>query len=859
MRGIDATAVSNAMEGFGAALVGVGDKFGKIAERQEAEERIMAFARADADLVTRQPEFEEQVKRNPDYNTWGDAYKANAPALLQQSAQLIENPRHRELWMARRQTNVAQGLARIGEEAQRRNKDHYLAEAGTTLETLDRTFQTATDEATRTETVTAAQNIIRDLVLRGVIKESVGADMGRRWVEGASVGSLATLPPAERVAVLGGNVTALRQMESGGIPSKVNQLGYAGLYQYGAPRLAYLGVYQPGVHEDLGTWSKTPSTTPGKWSGTLNIPGFPDVKTIKDFLATPAAQEAVFQLDDKKKDQEIQSAGFDKYIGQTVGGVVMTRESIKNMIHLGGVEGTRIALESDGRITSRDLNGKSVMDYARLGQTSGRAVQLAAFLPPDKRAILLDRAEAEYREEQRRFSAGMQNERAQIGLLRKDDITSIEATGQGLAPEVLNRDRILAVSGDIGALDWENDRARARRVFEVVDGARTMPRQAIEARLQAIEPRPGTEGYADDLAAYTKAQRAVASILDARDKDPALAAEAMPFVQSARQSAAQAAEQNPANAPAGAQSVISARLAAQEQMMMPPAKRRVLSNAEVSAMASEITAGPADEVNVAGKLDAWQKIYGPHWPRVYGELVQHGKIPGPYQVLASMTEPSQIPARIALQRGLTIMAQKGGLQQMRAALPDNTSTDADKAIDSALGDFREVAGAVQAGQLFNSVETAARVLAYQDIMNGASPRTAGKNAVHAILDARWDFSGTIMAPKGKLPDVIRATREMTSALKPEDLAPGVMTAMSSNMTAEQRQQGWLRAARSGRWVMNDRLNGVVLMVVMPPYGQRPVQRVDGSRIEVLFDDVKPPPERPGFGMSIFENLVPVAP
>jgi hypothetical protein len=148
--------------------------------------------------------------------------------------------------------------------------------------------------------------------------------------------------------------------ESSGNPRLVNSLGYAGLYQFGAPRLADLGLYTPGQGENLKSWQSG-----AKWTGTFNIPNFPQVKTLQDFLGNPAAQQAAFGAHTARMDQEIKQFGLDKYEGQTVGGVTINRQALYGMIHLGGAQGTANALASGGANAARDAYGTSVMDYAR--------------------------------------------------------------------------------------------------------------------------------------------------------------------------------------------------------------------------------------------------------------------------------------------------------------------------------------------------------------------------------------------------------------------------------------------------------------------------------------------------------------
>lgn len=161
--------------------------------------------------------------------------------------------------------------------------------------------------------------------------------------------------------------------ESGNNPRLVNDLGYAGTYQFGAPRLASLGFYTPGSGENVKDQNSTGGWSGSKWSGTFNIPGFPQVKTLRDFLATPQAQDAAYKQHSTEIDSQITSRGLDKYVGQTVGGVPITREGIHNMAHLGGIGGAERFLKSGGEYNKADKNGTKLSDYARMGAESATA------------------------------------------------------------------------------------------------------------------------------------------------------------------------------------------------------------------------------------------------------------------------------------------------------------------------------------------------------------------------------------------------------------------------------------------------------------------------------------------------------
>lgn len=274
-------------------------------------------------------------------------------------------------------------------------------------------------------------------------------------------------PPEERIAILdaigaGSIKQKLSWRESKNRPDAENQFGYAGLWQFGAPRLADVGLYKPGANENLKTWSRTGKGAPGKWSGEFNIPGFPEVKTLQDFKNNPRAQDVAYDLHTQRMDQEIAQNGFDRFIGQKVGGVDITREGLYGMLHLGGVEGARNALENG--IVARDANRTSVLDYARMG-TEGTGTPLD-YLPREKIKALRDNARTELNAERvqrehqdvlARAERKRVSDETEAQWLQKIYTGDAEATAVAIARdsnlEVTARERMIKLLEHVGRSD----------------------------------------------------------------------------------------------------------------------------------------------------------------------------------------------------------------------------------------------------------------------------------------------------------------------------------------------------------------------------------------------------------------------
>lgn len=146
--------------------------------------------------------------------------------------------------------------------------------------------------------------------------------------------------------------------ESGNRFDAMNPGGYAGRVQFGAPRLQTLGVYTPGQGENMREWGAGGGTrtASGAWSGTFNIPGFPEVRTVEDFRRNPAAQRAV---------ERAHWADIDQAIDNTPGAENFDRNGLRAVAQLGGNGGMRRFIESGGQYDPADGNGTRLSAYYR--------------------------------------------------------------------------------------------------------------------------------------------------------------------------------------------------------------------------------------------------------------------------------------------------------------------------------------------------------------------------------------------------------------------------------------------------------------------------------------------------------------
>lgn len=132
-----------------------------------------------------------------------------------------------------------------------------------------------------------------------------------------------------------GAPAGLAQAESGGRTDVINQFGYGGRMQFGQDRL-----------NDAIAAGVAPQGT-----------------TVQAFAQSPQLQQRVEAWHFNDINNYIQSQGLGKYVGQTVGGAVVTPQGMLAAAHLGGKAGLKQFLESGGKYNPPDQLGTTMASY----------------------------------------------------------------------------------------------------------------------------------------------------------------------------------------------------------------------------------------------------------------------------------------------------------------------------------------------------------------------------------------------------------------------------------------------------------------------------------------------------------------
>lgn len=163
----------------------------------------------------------------------------------------------------------------------------------------------------------------------------VGATDGALKAPGLIAGVVSNVDPNETNTKWAERVE-LALAESGGRWDATNKQGYGGRLQFGTARLADAAA--AGV--------------------------IPKGMTGLEFAKQPeGVQRKVENWHFDNIDKIAKENGLEKYYGKTVDGVLINRDSIRGMAHIGGNDGVRKFITTNGEYNPKDFNKTSIRDY----------------------------------------------------------------------------------------------------------------------------------------------------------------------------------------------------------------------------------------------------------------------------------------------------------------------------------------------------------------------------------------------------------------------------------------------------------------------------------------------------------------
>lgn len=588
--------------------------------------------------------------------------------------------------------------------------------------------------------------------------------------------------------------------------------------------------------------------------GSLPSPGTPSEDDPRGMVPVIRASAARYGVDPETALKVAKSEGLGKFTGD--GGTSYGAFQL----HVGGGLGDEFRRDT-GLDPSDPKNEPATIDYAmrRLAETGwtpyhgaarigvGERQGIGATAPaggagvppgrPDLEAALAevqrrvdaheltpqegDKAAAIVSQRFHHWSQTTAQDRAQLLEDTKNGVALLQQ-GRDWTPDLGAMRRLLPApqyAQVTGAIDEARDtgNAVAKVQFATPDDL-----AAERARLTALPD--------SDAQRRVREQNAFERAVSIRDKslkqDPAAYALAAPAVAAAWQAAQTPADpQNPAPE---TQAAVAATLAEEERLGVLADARAALTKPQAAAMVRQIMSADPATTDIGAQLDRTAQVYGPHWRQVFGDLVKAG-LPPEVQNLAAMDTPDQAAPRTDYQHMLGLLAAKGGAKQLREAAPHAAVQAIDQGLDQAMAPFRAT---VRDARLYDSVRNGVRDLAYYYAFRGQEGGQALNAAFDGVIARKYDFDGSIRAPKGTLGTVERAGDQLLGQLNAAQL-PDI--GGNPQLTPDQRREVYLGAIRHGEWRVNPDESGLTRMALFRDGTMIPAHRADGSIIQFRFD------------------------
>lgn len=502
---------------------------------------------------------------------------------------------------------------------------------------------------------------------------------------------------------------------------------------------------------------------------------------------------------------------------------------------LAGIDALQIPAEKKEILRTRAKNGLAASAIGAqidrdpagtLGEL--RKGEWDQYVDPDQKIGFINGAEAELKRREAEAKAVAREARMQrqveISMTYDDALAEAQATGKQAS--VSEADILANFPGKQGQRMVEKLRIASQLGLDgqQIDG---QPIAEDVAFLTRLEPKPGTENFADQQLRYEAAAKRVAVKQATLLKDSAgYVLDTNKTVRAAWDAIDAAPEDQRASLRAKA---VELTKQAQRDIGLNESQIRVMPQSQAGAIAGQM--GSAKPEEVAGLVDQVQANYGLPGLRE----VQAAGGPQTMQAMAFLSDPNQQVARAKL-----IEASREP-DVIKASLKARGIKEADigDEIQSQGAEFLNTLPSGTAG----NITAAINAVALYNASRGMSASDAAADALKPYTDG-FEIVDSYRIPvqfdAGKVEIGLRA--RIASIDKLDIATDGPAFSLNPNLDPEYLRQETIKAIKDGgyQWLTNEDGSGVVLTFD----GLTPVRTKDGKRVEVSFEDAQAMKFRP---------------
>ena len=251
----------------------------------------------------------------------------------------------------------------------------------------------------------------------------------------------------------------------------------------------------------------------------------------------------------------------------------------------------------------------------------------------------------------------------------------------------------------------------------------------------------------------------------------------------------------------------NATIAMQERMGLTPDQQRVAPEQYIQQQVARLSRAGVEEggQNSYVAVQQLREQWGKHWPRLFGDMIEEGELPGPVMVMANMERPEQQRAAEELAEAINV-----GAKEYRGFLENAQSSEVAERVASRVSEFEETVLGIPGGEATarayrDSIELLA--LRYA-VVNRENPRRAADRAFDDVISKAFNIRNGMRIPVDQPEsEVYFGAQDRLADIDdmPLDLP------RQRGLTEEQIRESFVASLQAnGRWVTNPDNSGLRL-------------------------------------------------
>lgn len=602
----------------GAGLKQVGKALTAIGEAENKEADALDLIKADAQHKTDMYRVKREFDEDPDYATFEPRFRERSATVTTEAASHIRNPALREKWLLKSQPENEQDLQGVLNRGTNLKRQDRIVEIEDALKQHQGIYADPnSDEARRRQARADIDATIRLGVQNGILEPKVASVLRERYDRGSVIEDARTRLLTDPVGLrndLAGDGGAEDKPRGDAIGRAAAQTGVSDHLLRTIAKIESGGNAGARTGSYKGLFQLSDAEFDKHGGGDIYNANDNALAAANKIKAESAAFEASYGRAPSATDiyliHQQGKGGYQAHVSNpelpawmnmfsTAEGQQKGEAWAKLAIWGNVPDDVKERFGSVENVTSGDFIKLWDEKIHRIGGAGGAVSPRYADLTPLERAEFIDKS-------RKQQASLLEGQREQLKRALDDDEESIRRTGVSTNPDLKTASQVLEANQINRYL---LNRKAARMEYDAMHDLPGLTEAGLQERLDAIEPKPGEEGYDVKARVYDKAVRKADELRQAREADPARSVEELPEVVSA----AQAAGSQPDN-PEAIQALVRARLDAQDGIGIPPGLQSPITKAEARVLVSPLRGleGDALKVEFENVLSQIEERYGPY-------------------------------------------------------------------------------------------------------------------------------------------------------------------------------------------------------------------------------------------------------